>query len=529
MVLRILLSDYRCFRREQPAVIELTDGFIAYIGPNNAGKSTILKSFYELRPVYQRLTNLTGYWGQQFNSTINISLPAPITDPTEIINDRPDGSLSIEIQLVDMPTHSAGARNIDRIKLYLIDSNSNWRIEVYVKGTDTALGHPNNPVVEISSTGIGCQNLGQVSTAGIQAAAQKLTNVLYIGAFRNAINDGSAQYFDLQIGSAFIDVWHAWKTGGVKSQNRATSKVTDDVARLLGVHSLEINASRELKTLQIVIEGRHYKLSELGSGIAELIVVLANVAIARPPIVAIDEPEAHLHPKLQAEFLTSLGSYSQSCVLFSTHVLGLARAIGDRVFSVQRDGNSSRIRRLDRRGNYAELLGSLGIAALQEIGFDTVLLVEGVTDVRTFQQFLRQMGLDHRVVVIPLGGSSLINGKIEEELAEVRRLSPQVFVAIDSERVSKDAALAKDRRDFLEVCNKLQIKSFATSRPCTESYFSDRAIKVARGDQFSALPEYQKPESIPWGKETNWLIAREMTQDELMQTDLGAFLRSIGK
>jgi hypothetical protein len=59
----------------------------------------------------------------------------------------------------------------------------------------------------------------------------------------------------------------------------------------------------------------------------------------------------------------------------------------------------------------------MSFSAFREVGFEQVLGVEGVTDVRAVQQFLRLLSLDNKVVVIPLGGSALITAGREQELA----------------------------------------------------------------------------------------------------------------
>lgn len=524
MKIRVILRDYRCFSREQPVVIDIQPGFTAYVGANNAGKSTILKSFYELRPLYEYLQNPIGQWGENFERHQSVNFLRPVSDPREIENNRPDPQLSVEVEVLDIP---ASTEELTYAHKAIVSKTPNgWILDVFEPSISTPVGQKHGRQLSTPD------NRGRYAMHGgprldigqLQKAATILSNVLYIGAFRNAINEGAANYFDLRVGTSFIDLWHHWKTGGSKEQNRAMVEVTRKIAKLLGASSLEINASPELKTLQIRLDDEPYKLSELGSGIAELIVVLANAVVVRPSIIAINEPEAHLHPKLQSEFLTTLGSFATSSVLFTTHVLGLARSIADYSYSVQHGPRGSIVRELNKTSNYAEFLGSLGLSALLDVGFDRILMVEGVTEVRVYQQLLRTYELDNRVVIIPLGGSSLINGKVAHELSEVKRLCPKVFAVVDSERTSNGAALLKDRQEFLSTCAKLDITAIATERRAIENYFTTRAIQSSVGKNFVELGPFEKPNPVPWGKAMNWMVARELTKEELDNTDLGAFL-----
>jgi len=86
----------------------------------------------------------------------------------------------------------------------------------------------------------------------------------------------------------------------------------------------------------------------------------------------------------------------------------------------------------------AEFLGELGFNAYQDLGFETVLLVEGPTDVTTVQQLLRLYQKEHKIVLLPLGGSSMINAGCESQLAEITRISQRVYALIDSERSQPD-------------------------------------------------------------------------------------------
>ena len=256
---------------------------------------------------------------------------------------------------------------------------------------------------------------------------------------------------------------------------------------------------------------------------------MGNALIRKPSFVVIDEPETHLHPGLQAEFLTRLAAYSEHGVLFATHSLGLARSSAERCFSVRKRDGASVVKAFERTPHYAEFLGSLGIAGLQDLGWDSVLLVEGPTDVRTFQHFLRLYGKDRKTILLPLGGDSMVNRSTEHELSEIRRLGSKVFAIVDSERVSADAKPSKARTAFAKVCAGLSIPCCVTERRATENYLTQKAVDEAFGARYRALDAYEKPSSAGtfWGKSENWRIALAMSKAELDSTDLGVFLSNL--
>jgi hypothetical protein len=102
-------------------------------------------------------------------------------------------------------------------------------------------------------------------------------------------------------------------------------------------------------------------------------------------------------------------------------------------------------------------LGELGYGGLNDCAYKAVLLVEGVSEVKLFQELHNKFGARNEVVIVPLGGDSLASGKSDCELAELRRLSDTTFAVVDSERQGKGAPAAKRRRDFQASCEALGI------------------------------------------------------------------------
>ena len=56
----LTIKNYRCFPDAKPARLILKSGFTAVVGPNNSGKSSLLRFFYELRGLFSGLAGLSG-------------------------------------------------------------------------------------------------------------------------------------------------------------------------------------------------------------------------------------------------------------------------------------------------------------------------------------------------------------------------------------------------------------------------------------------------------------------------------------
>jgi energy-coupling factor transporter ATP-binding protein EcfA2 len=363
-------------------------------------------------------------------------------------------------------------------------------------------------------------------------AFASLRKTLYVGSFRNAINIGTLeQYFDIQIGNAFIRQWQSLQSGPSKSHNQAIIRLVDDIRKIFRLQKLEVLPAENGQTLHLNIDDSPRKLPEIGSGLAQFVVVLANAATQTPDFILIDEPELNLHPSLQVQFLTALGSYAKKGVLFATHNVGLARACAQLIYSLRQDlKGESEVKPFEATPRLAEFLGELSFSGYRDLGFKRVLLVEGVNDLLTIQQFLRWTNKDQHVLMLSLGGSEFINGARRAELMEITRVSDDILALIDSERLSEGEKLPKDREEFKQVCNECKIDCHVLKRRAIENYFPAAAIQRVKGASFRALGQYEHLKDLEpfgWPKSENWRIAREMTASDLEGTDLGDFLSRI--
>jgi predicted ATPase/5S rRNA maturation endonuclease (ribonuclease M5) len=533
MKVEMTIKNYRCFPDSKPARIVVQRGFVAFVGVNNSGKSSILKFFYEFRDLLKTLSSPSGSLfvvlggpGQAFK------FPGSVLDPEEVFSNLNNRDIEVEILL---PEIESGADNASiqvarGLALRIAREGKTWTAEALV-GTRRLRGmgagwaaKPRDKIMP----GLGNKD---VDFSRVFEACATLSNTLYVGAFRNAINlSTNLDYFDIRIGEDFAQMWRSLKTGNIKKEIEATVRLTEEIKGIFGYDRLEINQSMDGRSLQLIINGKGFKLAEVGSGFTQFLVVLVNAAIKRPSYLLIDEPELNLHPTLQLDFLTTLASYTKEGILFCTQSLGLARAAADKIYSVRKlaEGESE-VADYESTPRLAEFLGELSFSGYKELGFDKILLVEGRTDVKTIQQFLRFYKKEHQVVILPLGGSQLINEKSESELQEVKRISANILVLIDSERDAAGGPLHSERAAFVERCRHATISCHVLDRRAIENYLSDRAVKMIKGSKYRALQPYQKLKDVSpaWGKEENWRIARVMSIDDLRGTDLGKFLDSI--
>jgi len=533
--LKISLKNYRGFGEQATTFFTLEKGFLAFVGPNNSGKSSLLKLFFELRNIFDWVFNFHGnsiIFPWKITNQVRLN---GVDDPAEIFNDINNRPIEVIFDF----SGSSGVTDFEfsKIKFVLVnDPRYGFQVEVASMGWAGPLPVGwadswipiNKPIESNHANGM----LGGLSYKYLRDTCREFLNqFLYVGPFRNAITEGTASYFDLQIGTSFISTWNSWKTGPNKNQNKIISKVTEDIKKIFRFNGLEINSSQDEKSLKIIINGKPYNSRELGSGLMQFIIVLGNAAIKRPEFILIDEPELNLHPSLQIDFLTSLASYAKQGIIMATHSIGLARSVSNKIIVVQKDEHEfSTIRAYEGLKNLPEFLGEMGYSAYEQIGFNRVLLVEGITEVKVFQQLLRHIKKDHETLIIPLGGRQFINGESVHELNELKRITKNIYVIIDSEKNSKNENLDKSIEEFQKMCTSLGLSICVTEKRATENYFPDYAIKEAmNSDKYVSLKPYERlrEASLGWAKEDNWRIARSTNWEDVKNTDIGKFLESI--
>jgi energy-coupling factor transporter ATP-binding protein EcfA2 len=522
MRIELTLANYRCFPSSDPLTITLQPGSTALVGANNSGKSTVLRALYELRPLFGGMATPADVAHALENPRQAFS-PPRVQEPGDVFSNTAGGDLLITLAVRgELPPDLGGP---DEVTLRVDRQQRTWQPVI------PGWGQPLGTAVRLVESVVHGEAGAAVDVSLICHACSILLDVFYVGAFRSAVG-GGADLYDIRVGDAVPQAWRSLKVGPTKERHRRARLVESDIGRIFGFRSFEINTSERGDDLQVVVDGESYWLSELGAGLSQFIIVLTNIAGRHPSYLLIDEPEQNLHPVLQMDFLTTLQSYARDGLLFATHSIGLARAGAEWRHSMRRVApGHCRMSPLDDTPRLSEFLGELSYGGYRELGFSKVLLVEGPTDVKTVQQFLQKYRKDHQVLLMPLGGRSMINGKHStlEQLEELKRITPDLHALVDSDRPAPGVPAAGNVIDFDNICKQAGVACHVLERRATENYLTDAAVKLHRGPKARAIGHFDKlgHGNGGWNKNENWRIASHMTASDLDGTDLGRFLSSL--
>lgn len=527
------LKLFRCFANVKYCLPK-NKGFTSLVGTNNSGKTALLKFFHELRPIFLLLSNPDSLEKLLKGDESQTKFGNFVRDPKEVFSNFSKGDLEINIHITNF------TNNINKdltVKNLIVNLSRQGKLSTYVLFNDGLSSKMKEKII-IGNSHFFESGEPRLALTQIADIFKSFEKTFYVPSFRHILQLGNTSaddtsYFDIKVGQDFIRYWRDSKTGTDKGARDGIYKLTQHIKDIFDYDDLSIDAAKDLDTLYVRIDGKDYSLYEMGSGFAQILLILANVYRSKPSYILIDEPELNLHPYLQLKFLSKLGEYASIGTLFSTHNIGLARSIGSDIFSiVKRKGENSKLSRFDSNPGLPQLLGEMSFSTYQEIGFNKILLVEGVSELTAIRVLLRKYKKDHEIMLLSLGGSDLINGKRKLELQEMKRICNDVYALIDSEKKSENDDLGDSRKEFVQICHDLNIKCHVLERRAIENYWTDVAIKrVKIGGKFRELlpyEEFKKTKELDcWAKEENSRIAEEMDIEDINNNDLGIFLQSI--
>ena len=239
----------------------------------------------------------------------------------------------------------------------------------------------------------------------------------------------------------------------------------------------------ELKCLPHSPESRRddlaIPLSRMGSGIGNVIAMLYVVLTSRDPqVIAIDEPNAFLHPKALRELLAILEAEGkQHQFILTAHSADVLTAVKTQTVSMLNfDGIATTVTQVGQkdlhtlRGGLAEL----GIRMTDLHAKDRVFWVEGQTEELVMPQLLRwacpEVAAGTSILRVERTGTFSKNGIEPAEIAKIyERLStssafvpPMVAILLDGEKrsVQERAEIEKSSRGQLRFLDRRMLENY---------------------------------------------------------------------
>lgn len=248
-------------------------------------------------------------------------------------------------------------------------------------------------------------------------------------------------------------------------------KIEEFISDLLG-ETIQLKIPSSKDSISIVYDGdkegkRERSIEQLGSGVHEII-YFAIVATANSGcLICIDEPEIHMHPRLQRMFLDYLISHTDNQYFIATHSSAFLNTNSNNV-SVFRTRMVDGYTQCDYcfiPSDYYKVLDELGCKASDILQTNCVIWVEGPSDRIYLNYWLNGFsgegelieGIDYSIMFY--GGRLLANltgSDDENEFISLLKLNRNSFIIIDSDKKydADDINSTKGRilKEFDERC-----------------------------------------------------------------------------
>ena len=263
--------------------------------------------------------------------------------------------------------------------------------------------------------------------------------------------------------------------------------------KITKLRDVELAPQHDAARLNIDWRERYLPLECYGDGVSKLLLMAAEFSAVQGRVFLIEEPESHVHPELQREFLRFMTEDQANQYILTTHSPVLLDAGNARcIYQITHDGDKSSCRHCANQPDLYRILDDLGNRASDILQANVVIWVEGHTDRLFIKKCLELRSsevseYDHYQFAY-YGGShgahiTFDKGASDKDgLVSVLGLCRRVVVLCDSDRESETGKLRPMVRRFEEECERTGGFFWVTGGREMENYLPNSVLSNAFQD-----------------------------------------------
>lgn len=457
--------------------IDLTRKVNVVIGPNNSGKSNILRACTWLNADRLKegepIPPIDKHQCQD-NNLLQIGIKA-VAEPkeTRLFEGREELTFLYE---------RGDDRFVNIANPFQGLPWSNWH-DLYTSETNMAYDHgPSDEQIQKDQATVALE-------VGVRLLKEHWPGVRNLQPFRQITAEGG---YSLN-GQGLIPLLGRWQTPeiGNEEDRKNFEAIGELLRKLLHLPNVTIQIPPSADKVIVEQEGLRLPLESYGTGVHELIILAVAVLAQHDALFCIEEPEIHLHPRLQKELLQFLIDETDNRYLLTTHSSALLPPSEDvSVLRLWLEDGATHGQDVTTTGHAVDVLDDLGVRASDLFQANSVIWVEGPSDRVYINAWLALLvpdlreGIDYSIMFY--GGSLRSHLTLQrngdpsaKDMIQLLRINQHSAVVMDRDTASQSQALSKTKERIRDECKKSDIPCWITWGREIENYLPKEAISDA--------------------------------------------------